>query len=72
MVCPRPASGLVALEIGVKRGAAFWDTIAVLFRHLPHPIAGVRAMGDKSPKNNAKATKQKTTKTAPKEAPVKK
>lgn len=29
-------------------------------------------MGDKSPKNNAKATKQKTTKTAPKGAPVKK
>ncbi len=29
-------------------------------------------MGDKSPKNNAKATKQKTTKTAGKGAPVKK
>lgn len=29
-------------------------------------------MGDKSPKNNAKATKQKTTKTATKGAPAKK
>lgn len=29
-------------------------------------------MGDKSPKNNAKATKQKTTKTAAKGAPTKK
>ena len=29
-------------------------------------------MGDKSPKNNAKATKQKATKAAPKGAPEKK